>query len=182
MCVNCIAPHLEYLSFWVITCTLWVTARLKSMRNVDGLLRGFLAAMGLPQRRRRVFIFASLFCNVRDVLLAQGSCTCLGVCREMFGSQRPCFHCFRAFGGAAPVDASEGSAAVDAAMGLDALEPGGPSGGDMGEAEAEAAALCADEPQSYALALDIGEARRVAAPMSCAQLSRRVLGPWSSLT
>ena len=27
--------------------------------------------MGLPQRRRRVFIFASLYCNVRDMLLAQ---------------------------------------------------------------------------------------------------------------
>ena len=132
--------------------------------------------MGLPQRRRRVFIFASLFCNVRDVLLAQGSCSCLGVCREMFGAQRPCFHCFRTLGGAPHVDATEGSTVEDPIV-LDSVDPGGPSGGGMGEAEAEAAALCADDPQSYALALDIGEARHGALRSSCMRLLGRCRWP-----
>ena len=53
------------------------------------------AAFGLPQRRRRVIIVASLYLNVRDVLLAQGVCQCMGVCRLLFSPAEPCYRCFQ---------------------------------------------------------------------------------------
>ena len=40
-------------------------------------------------------IVASLYLNVRDVLLAQGVCQCMGVCRLLFSPAEPCYHCFQ---------------------------------------------------------------------------------------
>jgi len=57
------------------------------------------AAFGVPQRRRRVFIVASLHGDPRDVLLAQNY-NCLGACAAAFG--QPCAECGLA---GAPVDA-----------------------------------------------------------------------------
>jgi len=48
------------------------------------------AAFGIPQRRRRVFIVASLHGDPRDVLLAPNY-TCLGGCSQAFGA--PCAEC-----------------------------------------------------------------------------------------
>ncbi len=48
------------------------------------------AALGIPQRRRRVFIVASLHGDPRDVLLAPNY-VCLGGCAQAFGA--PCVEC-----------------------------------------------------------------------------------------
>jgi site-specific DNA-cytosine methylase len=48
---------------------------------------------GLPNRRRRVFIVASLHGDARDVLLAQGALHCLGGCARVFGGGRRCAEC-----------------------------------------------------------------------------------------
>jgi len=42
-----------------------------------------------------VIIVASLYLNVRDVLLAQGVCQCMGVCRLLFSPAEPCYRCFQ---------------------------------------------------------------------------------------
>lgn len=120
--------------------------------HVNQLLLEFIAAMGRPQCRRRVIIFASLFCNVRDVLLAQDSSACTGACREEFGDQHPCFHCFRDTGELPRVEAQEGLV--------------------VEEAEAEAELLGADDPRSYAMAVELGESRCVAVCKSSAQVTR----------
>lgn len=119
-----------------------------------------LAALGLPQRRRRVFIFASLYCNVRDVLLAQGSGECLGVCRLMFGAQRPCYHCVRAFGGPPVLSLEDSAADGTVEVDLEALAPGSPSRGNAWQQEE---VPWPSDPQCFTLALDIGEARWVVA-------------------
>jgi site-specific DNA-cytosine methylase len=51
------------------------------------------AGFGLPNRRRRVFIVASLHGDARDVLLAQGALHCLGGCARVFGGGRRCAEC-----------------------------------------------------------------------------------------
>ena len=53
------------------------------------------APFGLPQRRRRVFLVASLWGDPRDVLLSQNY-VCLGACATAFGS--PCAECFACAG------------------------------------------------------------------------------------
>jgi len=49
------------------------------------------AAFGLPNRRKRVFVVASLYGDARDILLSQGRTECAGGCINMFG--RPCYKC-----------------------------------------------------------------------------------------
>lgn len=50
------------------------------------------AAFGLPNRRRRVFVVASLHGDARDVLLAQGIQGCMGGCQEVLNGRR-CWAC-----------------------------------------------------------------------------------------
>ncbi|KDD76604.1 hypothetical protein H632_c164p0, partial [Helicosporidium sp. ATCC 50920] len=50
------------------------------------------ASFGVPNRRRRVFILASMNGDARDVLLSQGKQRCMGSCERLFGGQR-CFSC-----------------------------------------------------------------------------------------
>ncbi|GAB4814995.1 hypothetical protein N2152v2_002041 [Parachlorella kessleri] len=50
------------------------------------------AGFGLPNRRKRVFILASLHGDARDVLLTQGSQRCPGSCTRLFEGAR-CYHC-----------------------------------------------------------------------------------------
>ena len=47
---------------------------------------------GIPMRRKRVFIVASMHGDARDVLLTQGMQPCLGACRGMF-DDNPCYSC-----------------------------------------------------------------------------------------
>ena len=54
------------------------------------------AGFGLPNRRKRVFILASLHGDARDVLLAQGRAKCLGSCTS--GNRvdpSPCYECYQ---------------------------------------------------------------------------------------
>ena len=51
-------------------------------------------AFGTPNRRRRVFIVASMHGDARDVLLSQGGHRCLGGCRGVDGRGRPCWECY----------------------------------------------------------------------------------------
>ena len=74
----------------------------------------------------------------------------------MFGSKFPCYHCF-CLHGRLPHDTAEEDSGADDASDLDESEEGGHK--NMGREEAEAAALCADDPQGFTLALDMGEAR-----------------------
>ena len=66
----------------------------------------FHPAFGLPHRRRRVFLLASLHGDARDVLLAPGRDGCPGSCVAVCGG--PCFACVRPGDQGAPV-----SVAVD---------------------------------------------------------------------
>ncbi|PSC75340.1 methylase [Micractinium conductrix] len=50
------------------------------------------AGFGVPNRRRRVFLVASLHGDARDVLLSQGSQRCTGGCEQLFGG-RLCYPC-----------------------------------------------------------------------------------------
>ena len=50
------------------------------------------AGFGVPMRRRRVFIVASLQGDARDVLLTQGMQPCVGACRQLFDNT-PCYSC-----------------------------------------------------------------------------------------
>ncbi|KAI3428766.1 hypothetical protein D9Q98_007587 [Chlorella vulgaris] len=54
------------------------------------------AGFGLPNRRRRVFLVASLHGDARDVLLSQGSQKCTGGCEQLFGTGRRCYPCHAA--------------------------------------------------------------------------------------
>jgi site-specific DNA-cytosine methylase len=49
------------------------------------------AAFGLPNRRKRVFVVASLYGDARDIMLSQGRTECAGGCINMFG--RSCYKC-----------------------------------------------------------------------------------------
>uniref|UniRef100_A0A1D2A1D0 DNA (cytosine-5-)-methyltransferase n=3 Tax=Auxenochlorella protothecoides TaxID=3075 RepID=A0A1D2A1D0_AUXPR len=51
------------------------------------------AGFGLPNRRRRVFIVASMHGDARDVLLAQGAMGCPGSCKHLFDGQL-CYSCY----------------------------------------------------------------------------------------
>lgn len=52
------------------------------------------AGFGVPMRRRRVFILASIHGDARDVLLSQGMQPCLGACVQLFEGH-PCYKCHR---------------------------------------------------------------------------------------
>lgn len=111
--------------------------------------------MGLPERRCQVYIFASRYHNVRDVLLAQGSDVCLGICRALFGRHRPCFRCFCASGGTL-YDEWAKIYAMDFGMN----DPDSSSEENMEEAGTDGATLLLDNPQKYTLAIDIGGENR----------------------
>ncbi|DBA65791.1 TPA: hypothetical protein ACH3X2_002828 [Trebouxia sp. C0005] len=49
------------------------------------------AGFGLPNRRKRVFVLASLHGDARDVLLSQGKEWCQGACSQLFG--KCCYSC-----------------------------------------------------------------------------------------
>ena len=49
---------------------------------------------GIPMRRKRVFIVASIHGDARDVLLTQGMQPCLGACRQLF-EDHPCYACHK---------------------------------------------------------------------------------------
>lgn len=51
------------------------------------------AGFGVPNRRRRVFLVASLHGDARDVLLSQGAQRCTGGCEQLFGAGRRCYPC-----------------------------------------------------------------------------------------
>ncbi|KAI7841433.1 hypothetical protein COHA_004828 [Chlorella ohadii] len=53
------------------------------------------AGFGIPNRRRRVFMVASLHGDARDVLLSQGAAKCTGGCMQLFGGRR-CYPCHAA--------------------------------------------------------------------------------------
>lgn len=50
------------------------------------------AGFGVPMRRRRVFIVASIHGDARDVLLSQGMQQCMGACEQLFEGH-PCYSC-----------------------------------------------------------------------------------------
>ena len=50
------------------------------------------AGFGVPMRRKRVFIVASMHGDARDVLLTQGMQQCLGACKQLFEGNM-CFSC-----------------------------------------------------------------------------------------
>jgi len=50
------------------------------------------AGFGVPMRRRRVFIVASLHGDARDVLLSQGMQSCPGSCKQLF-EDNECYEC-----------------------------------------------------------------------------------------
>jgi site-specific DNA-cytosine methylase len=50
------------------------------------------AGFGVPMRRRRIFIVASMHGDARDVLLTQGMQQCVGACRQLFDNT-PCYSC-----------------------------------------------------------------------------------------
>lgn len=52
------------------------------------------AGFGLPNRRRRVFLVASLHGDARDVLLSPGTQRCTGGCMKAFGQR--CYPCHAA--------------------------------------------------------------------------------------
>ena len=49
------------------------------------------ASFGVPNRRRRVFVLASMYGDARDVLLSTGRIRCIGSCVELHG--RTCYSC-----------------------------------------------------------------------------------------
>jgi len=69
----------------------------KPSSKKNSLLKKSHLAFGLPHRRRRTFIVASLHGDARDVLLAQGPTKCPGGCARTLGA--PCFACHRPAGG-----------------------------------------------------------------------------------
>lgn len=50
------------------------------------------AGFGVPMRRRRVFIVASMHGDARDVLLSQGMQSCPGSCKQLF-EDNECYEC-----------------------------------------------------------------------------------------
>ncbi len=50
------------------------------------------AGFGVPMRRRRVFIVASMHGDARDVLLSQGMQPCPGSCKQLF-EDNACYEC-----------------------------------------------------------------------------------------
>lgn len=53
---------------------------------------GVYAGFGVPMRRRRVFIVASMHGDARDVLLSQGMQSCPGSCKQLF-EDNECYEC-----------------------------------------------------------------------------------------
>ena len=73
----------------------------------------------------------------------------------MFGGQGPCYRCFRDTG-ELPLTAPMGDSTADEAGDCEVpVGVSGPGGGGTSRGEA----LCPDDPGSFTLAMDIGEAR-----------------------
>lgn len=67
------------------------------------------AGFGVPNRRRRAFILASLHGDARDVLLSQGAASCPGACEALFAGRR-CYLCHLAALARRPPGAAAGVA------------------------------------------------------------------------
>ena len=112
------------------------------------------AAFGIPQRRRRVFIVASLHGDPRDVLLAQNY-ACLGGCTAAFGA--PCSECAMQV---PPAPATQEEAEPPAQREAGSGSGDEPAGHDSAPgANASALSTFADGGAQHGIAVDLSNAQ-----------------------